>query len=154
MRGGGYAGAQTRGGQGYALEPEGEIQGASYGRGWHDAGQMQHPTGLDSRAATNAGRAPRGYRRSDVRISEEVCDAMTDDPVLDPSDVDVRVEDCEVTLSGTVESRAMKRRAEDIAASIRGVVDVHNRLRVGRAGDSDRDSDRTHSRAHGEERAD
>src|SRR4051794_36934323 len=55
-----------------------------------------------------------------------------------------RVEGCEVPLSGTVESRAMKRRAEDIAASIRGVVDVHNRLRIGREDDArDREPERS-----------
>jgi osmotically-inducible protein OsmY len=78
---------------------------------------------------------------------------MTDDPVLDPSDIEVRVENCEVTLSGTVESRAMKRRAEDIAASVSGVIDVHNRLRIG-GNAAGRDDSSGGGRADGGARAD
>src|SRR5690625_3385461 len=52
--------------------------------------------------------------------------------VVDASDVEVKVDGGEVTLSGTVASRRMKRRAEDIADGIRGVHDVHNQLRVSR----------------------
>jgi predicted nucleic acid binding AN1-type Zn finger protein len=36
----------------------------------------------------------------------------------------------EVTLSGTVDSREAKRRAENIAAEVTGVKDVQNNLRV------------------------
>jgi osmotically-inducible protein OsmY len=42
----------------------------------------------------------------------------------------VKVQDAEVTLEGIVGSRWEKRLAEDIAASCRGVRDVHNRLRL------------------------
>lgn len=76
------------------------------------------------------GLGPRGYRRSDDRILEEVNEALTDDHDIDASHVEVSVRDCEVTLSGTVSSRYEKRRAEDLAERCRGVVDVHNRLRV------------------------
>ena len=37
---------------------------------------------------------------------------------------------CEVTLSGTVDSREAKRRAEDCAETISGVKHVQNNLRV------------------------
>lgn len=77
-----------------------------------------------------AGRAPRGYRRSDDRIREDVCERFTDDGDLDPSDVEVGVDAGEVTLLGTVETRSQKRLAEDIADAVFGVVEVHNRLRV------------------------
>jgi hypothetical protein len=47
------------------------------------------------------------------------------------------VANTEVTLTGTVNSREDKRRAEDIAESVSGVTNVENRLRVkqGRYGD-------------------
>lgn len=77
-----------------------------------------------------AGRGPRSYRRSDERICEDVCDRLTDDPRVDASDMDVEVRDGEVTLSGRVRSREEKRRAEDVAASVSGVRDVMNTLRV------------------------
>lgn len=78
------------------------------------------------------GRGPKGYQRSDDRIREEICDCMTDDPVLDASEIEVAVEHGEVTISGSVTSREQKRRAEDVAESISGVRDVTNQLRVTR----------------------
>ena len=79
-----------------------------------------------------AGRGPKDYRRSDERVREEVCDCMTDDPMLDASEISVQVSEGVVTLSGTVTSREQKRRAEDVAERISGVKDVTNQLRVDR----------------------
>jgi hypothetical protein len=82
-----------------------------------------------------AGVGPRNYRRADGRILEEVCDVLTRDPNVDASDVEVDVENGEVSLSGTIPTRSQKRLAEDLAAQCLGVHDVHNRLKVQRAGD-------------------
>jgi osmotically-inducible protein OsmY len=82
----------------------------------------------------HVGRGPKGYQRSDDRIRDEICDCMTDDPVLDASDIEVDVKQGEVTLRGTVTSRDQKRRAEDVAERISGVRDVTNQLRVSREG--------------------
>ena len=79
-----------------------------------------------------AGRGPKDYQRSDDRIREEICDCMTDDPMLDASEISVVVNKGEVSLSGTVTSRDQKRRAEDVAERISGVKDVTNQLRVSR----------------------
>jgi osmotically-inducible protein OsmY len=49
---------------------------------------------------------------------------------VDAYDIEVEVQNCEVTLRGTVDSRQAKRIAEDIADSVWGVHDVHNQLRV------------------------
>lgn len=57
---------------------------------------------------------------------------MTDDWYIDASDVEVVVNNSMVTLTGRVDSRDGKRRAEDIADSVSGVTDVSNQLRVGR----------------------
>lgn len=76
------------------------------------------------------GKAPKGYTRSDERIREDVCERVMETP-LDASEVEVVVKDGEVTLTGTVRARHEKRIIEDIAADVRGVHDVHNRLRVG-----------------------
>lgn len=82
------------------------------------------------------GRGPKNYRRSDERIKEDVNDRLSDDYYVDASDVEVMVSNTEVTLTGTVNSREDKRRAEDIAESVSGVTNVENRLRVkGRYGD-------------------
>jgi hypothetical protein len=76
------------------------------------------------------GRGPKGYTRSDQRILEDVSDRLTDDWSVDASDIEVSVSGCEVTLSGYVDSRETRRRAENIAADVSGVKDVQNNLRV------------------------
>lgn len=76
------------------------------------------------------GRGPKGYRRSDERIREDVCECLTVDDRIDASNIDVAVQDGEVMLSGTVSSRDEKRRAEDLIEKLAGVKDVSNTLRV------------------------
>ncbi len=78
------------------------------------------------------GRGPRGYTRSNERITEDVNDRLTDNPILDASDIEVVTADGEVTLSGSVDSRYSKRLAEDIAHDVSGVRDVQNNLRIRR----------------------
>lgn len=82
----------------------------------------------------HAGRGPRGYTRSDDRIREDVSDRLTDDAWIDASDIEVGVAGGEVTLSGTVDRRDTKRRAEDIAESVSGVRHVQNNLRLQQQG--------------------
>jgi hypothetical protein len=72
----------------------------------------------------------RGWQRSDERISEDVCSRLCDHPEIDTSEIDVIVEHGEVTLQGTVDDRFEKRLAEDIAETVPGVRDIHNRLRT------------------------
>jgi osmotically-inducible protein OsmY len=84
----------------------------------------------EMRAGQHRGRGPRGYSRSDDRIRDDVNDRLTDDPYIDASEIDVSVQNSEVTLSGTVDSRQVKRRAEDIVENISGVKHVQNNLRV------------------------
>jgi osmotically-inducible protein OsmY len=79
-----------------------------------------------------AGRGPRGYRRSDERIREDINDHLTDDWYVDASDVEVTVNNGMVTITGRVDNRDEKRRAEDIAECVSGVKDVSNQLRVER----------------------
>jgi len=75
------------------------------------------------------GRGPKGYRRSDDRIREDVNDRLSEG-YLDATEVEVSVSSGEVVLSGTVDSRADKRRAEAIAENVSGVTNVENRIRV------------------------
>ena len=82
------------------------------------------------READHRGKGPRGYRRSDERILDDVHDRLTDDPDVDATEVTVSVQEGEVTLSGKVDSRRAKRAAEDCADSVSGVTHVQNNLRV------------------------
>src|SRR5207248_2614850 len=84
----------------------------------------------ERRRETYRGRGPRGYTRSDERIHEDVSDRLTDNPILDASEIEITVERGEVTLSGTVDSRYSKRLAEDLAEEVSSVRHVQNNLRV------------------------
>lgn len=84
----------------------------------------------EQREDSHHGKGPKGYARSDDRIREDVCDRLTDDWRVDASDVEIKVENGEVTLSGHVDSRQAKRRAEDCADDVSGVKHVQNNLRV------------------------
>jgi osmotically-inducible protein OsmY len=77
-------------------------------------------------------RGPKGYKRSDERIREDLSDRLAQQDHLDPSDIEVTVSNGEVTLSGTVENRNEKFLAEEIADDVSGVNDVHNQLRIRR----------------------
>ncbi|MGE5139163.1 MAG: BON domain-containing protein [Rudaea sp.] len=78
------------------------------------------------------GVGPGNYQRSDERISEDVCDLYYVNGQLDARDIDVHVENGEVTLTGSAPDRRMKRLAEDLAFGIPGVVDVNNQLKIPR----------------------
>jgi osmotically-inducible protein OsmY len=100
-----------------------EYGSERYGGGWR-SGVSQGPY---------VGRGPRGYRRSDERIHEDICERMCEDGDLDASDIEITVSSGEVTLRGSVNDRRDKRLAEDLAEQVSGVRDVRNELRVGRA---------------------
>jgi hypothetical protein len=76
------------------------------------------------------GKGPKGYQRSDARIEEDINDRLSDDPMLDASNITVTVKGAEVTLDGFVSSRLDKRRAEDLADDVSGVRHVQNNLRL------------------------
>lgn len=117
------------------------------GRGWLDRASDEVASWFGDEEAErrrrmdeqreHRGCGPKGYRRSDDRIKEDVNDRLSDDYYLDASDVEVAVENTEVTLTGTVRNRNDKRRAEDLAESVSGVTNVENRLRVKQSGYGD-----------------
>ena len=77
------------------------------------------------------GKGPRNYNRSDDRIKEDINDRLSDDAWIDATEIEVTVNNGEVTLTGIVVERSAKRRAEDVAEQVSGVKNVENRLRVG-----------------------
>jgi osmotically-inducible protein OsmY len=142
---GGNIGRDWRG-QGYRGS-EGSYGGAYGGdwdreRGWWDRtrDEMRSWMGDDEadrrrrmdemRQRSHYGRGPRGFTRSDDRIREDVCERLTYDWSVDASDIEVNVSKGEVTLTGSVESRHSRRRAEDIVEDVPGVRHVQNNLRV------------------------
>ncbi len=116
----------------YPAGPQGYGGAASYGGSELEGGERGSAFGWDEgrRRESKRGLGPKNYARSDDRIREDVCDDLTEDPVLDASEIEVKVANGEVTLSGTVDDRDEKRRAEDDAEQIIGVRHVQNNLRV------------------------
>jgi osmotically-inducible protein OsmY len=87
------------------------------------------------------GKGPKNYNRSDDRIKDDINDRLSDDSYIDASEIEVVVVSGEVTLSGTVDERSAKRRAEDLAESVSGVKNVENKIRVGQ-GSQNRNTDK------------
>ena len=129
---------RVRYGRDYGREDDRDRDWGRANRGGWNANRLSGQTG-----GQYAGRGPRGYRRSDERIREDVSEILWEHDEIDASEIDVTVTNGEVTLEGTVDSRWMKRMAEDAAHEARGVHDVHNRLRVRREqpGNWDRGAD-------------
>jgi hypothetical protein len=134
--GGGYLGRGT-GGRPRPTERSGGAFGDNP-RGWYgpDGGRdsggdedrsraFAQPTGRSFR-----GHGPKNYSRSDQRITEDLCERLTEDDHVDASAIEVQVSEGVVTLTGTVGDRRMKHRAEDLAERCGGVRDVENRIRV------------------------
>jgi len=141
----GYRPSQTYGSRTGRGHQRGFEEGGPWERGWWDRAsdevaswfgdeEAERRRRMDELRSRCRGRGPRGYKRSDERIREDLNDRFTDDPYLDASDIDVSVSNREVTLSGTVDSRIAKRRAEDIAEWVSGVTNVQNNLRVSQEG--------------------
>ncbi|UVI40094.1 BON domain-containing protein [Qipengyuania spongiae] len=82
------------------------------------------------RRMDHRGRGPANYQRSNEKLLEDVCERLTHDPRVDATNINVTADNNEITLDGTVTSRAAKRRAEDCAHDISGVNHVQNNLRV------------------------
>jgi osmotically-inducible protein OsmY len=131
-----YGGEHSGGGRGGAGFRSGRAWSGSQG----DTGDAMGMAAGLGRGSDMTGKGPKGYTRSDDRIKEDVCDCLTDDPHLDASAIEVQVRNCEVTLSGAVDSRGARRHAEDLAERASGVKHVQNNLRVStgsQAGGSD-----------------
>jgi hypothetical protein len=77
-----------------------------------------------------SGRGPKGFKRSDERIQENVSEALYYHKDIDASEIEVGVKDAVVTLSGSVGNRFQKYLAEDVADSIPGVEEIRNRISV------------------------
>jgi hypothetical protein len=92
--------------------------------GSHDAHRHAHHPG------PHVGKGPRNYTRSDGRIYEEVCERMADHGGLDASNIDVRVDNGDVILTGSVPDRRSKQLAEDLSDTVFGVQDVRNELKL------------------------
>ncbi len=136
---GGYGSGEFEGMHGYGDSTYGHqgglAGGSASGRPGGAAGAPlpgRDATGDGLRTGGHRGKGPRGFKRSDERVRDDLCERLADDDAIDASDIDVEVKDGVATLSGSVDARWMKHLAEDLAERCSGVRDVDNRIRVRR----------------------
>lgn len=117
----------ARGSQEFGRETYGSGTGFGASRGlvreWRSSESWRVP-------GPHAGRGPKGYQRSDERIREELNDRLTAHGLIDATEIEVRIQGGEATLTGFVDSRDAKRAAEDVAEDVPGVREVNNQLRI------------------------
>lgn len=100
--------------------------------GFDESGQPKYMASASAmrRGGRFFGRGPKGYRRSDERIKEEISDRLMAHPDVDASEIELSVLNGVVTFTGVVADRHQKRVAENIADDVLGVEDVDNRLEI------------------------
>lgn len=76
------------------------------------------------------GKGPKNYTRSPERIKDDAANRLFEDSLVDASDIELEVKDNDLILSGTVNSRFEKHRAEALVENVSGVKEVENNLRV------------------------
>lgn len=99
----------------------------TFGQGWSGGRGLGPAPG----STTYAGAAPPGMSRDDERVYEAVLEALTREPGIDASGIQIQVRDGAVTLSGRVPDAAAAARAGDLAERASGARDVANRITVG-----------------------
>src|SRR5690606_16652833 len=99
---------------------------------WFGDDEAERRRRMDKIMGPHHGKGPKGYTRSDEKIKDEINDRLYNDSYIDASDIDVNVTDGEVTLTGTVDHKSTKRRAEDITENVSGVKDISNHIKVNR----------------------
>lgn len=141
---GGHSGPHTRAGQRSGGPREGAHAGdrhhnsiaADYARRianvFKEDRDQVHSAGEYPRQSQR-GRGPKNYRRSQARVMENIHESLTMDPDVDATDISVACDADTITLSGHVAERWMKHRAEDIAASAAGDLQIDNRIDVTRS---------------------
>lgn len=104
------------------------------------------------------GLGPRGYKRSDERLAEDINERLTDDDHIDASGISVAVKDGVVTLGGEVRERRTKHHIEDLVERCHGLQDIRNQITVRRRSGTvddarDDESPSGHHGTAGQERA-
>jgi hypothetical protein len=81
-------------------------------------------------SSSHVGKGPKGYKRTDERIRELICEALTHDPRIDARDVEVLVRDGELALTGSVSDRWVKYAIEELAEQYVHADRIQNDLKV------------------------
>jgi hypothetical protein len=114
----------------------GELYNWNHRQGWdqyydhsYERGNRRHGGSLIGHDRGKQGLGPKGYKRKDKDIYEDVCDMLSLSPDVDASDIEVRVENGIVYLTGAVTDRRTKKLAELEIENISGIHDIQNQLK-------------------------
>lgn len=105
-------------------------------QGWDDSyknferGNRSYGGSQLDHEGSHVGKGPRGYKRADKSVYEDVCQMLELSPDVDASNIEVSVKDGIVYLNGTVTDRRSKRMAELEIENLSGVQDVQNLLGI------------------------
>lgn len=120
---------------------DGTVSSWNHRKGWdsyydrsHDRGFRRHGGSLIGHDQGHRGKGPKGYKRSDESVYQDVCDMLASSADVDASDIEVTVKDGCVFLNGNVQDRQMKKMAEYEVENISGVRDVQNLLSLSSKG--------------------
>lgn len=117
---------------------------ATSGAGSND--RLRPPRDIGASGVRHAGFTDlglKGHAPTDERIRDEVRERLRWNDEVDATEISVSVEGGDVTLEGWVETRYMKRLAEELTERVPGVIEIHNGLHVrGSAPPPDRTSQR------------
>jgi osmotically-inducible protein OsmY len=126
-----------------AWSNEDDNQSSSLGsysrRSSYGQGSTEDTDNEIQRLKSHRGKGPKGYKRSDERIEEDVNDILMHDHHIDATNIEVAVKNGEVTLSGSVSDKQAKRHAEDLSETVSGVSSVENKIRVSKESDDSTD---------------
>jgi osmotically-inducible protein OsmY len=88
------------------------------------------PFEIESHMKNYSGIGPKGYKRSDAVLEEEIVRRLTHHPNIDASAVNVVVKNNVALLSGVVFDREDKFTIEDVIDDIHGIDDLKNDIKV------------------------
>ncbi|HEY2384831.1 MAG TPA: BON domain-containing protein [Terriglobia bacterium] len=111
----------------------GVFSSAMYGGGaefYSVTGMYENPLLEKKHPGPHKGKGPKGYKRADDRIHDEICKHLSRHSLIDASLMDIQVENGVVTMTGEVTDRRMKYLAEDVVDDVTGVKEIHNKVRV------------------------
>lgn len=118
-------------------DQEFELENWKHRKGWSHyyssrfgSGFRNHGGALQDHDGSHFEEGPRGYKRNDLSIYDDVCETLRLSSIIDARDLSVDVKNGTVFLLGSVRDWEMKKLAEAIIENISGVFDVRNLLTV------------------------
>lgn len=97
---------------------------------WFGDENAEKRRNLDRFEGPHKGKGPKGYKRSDQRIMEDINDQLFQNSHIDATNIEIDVKEGDVTLIGMVNDRRTKKMAENLVEKVPGVNDISNNLKI------------------------